>query len=384
MAAVSEHRVEISRVAELNGLRGIAILAVVWHHLSFVLVPAPPSLFGMPTEAILWNGWMGVNLFFILSGFVLYLPYAADKRRFTRREEIVHFYRHRFLRLMPLYFFVVVATFALSGQFANANEHAIHEIVRCLTFTFPFFPDTFSPSSNWALWSVGAEVMFSLIFPLLVAIAERVGLTRLLGLTIFLSLCVRLLRRIYYPVFFGPDWVIDALLIGRLDEFVIGMWLARSYVDGRWLSGCRILPLAATALLAVASWGFAGCFDKRIPAEWTALLNNVLDIALALFVVTALSHGSLFARLLRSRLLQVLGMGCYSVYLWHLPILRALQIDVGGAGAVRIACFIGATVFLSAMTYRFVEFRSVDSWRQLFLAEPPMDRTRSMVNGARG
>ncbi|RQR98496.1 hypothetical protein DIE04_10750 [Burkholderia sp. Bp8994] len=75
-----------------------------------------------------------------------------------------------------------------------------------------------------------------------------------------------------------------------------------------------------------------GDFDKRIPAEWTAVLNNVLDIASALFIVTALSDGSLLARLLRSRVLQVFGMGCYSVYLWHLPVLRALQIDLGGAG----------------------------------------------------
>ncbi len=327
---------------------------------------------------------MGVNLFFILSGFVLYLPYAAGKRSFTGREDVAQFYRHRFLRLMPMYFLVVVATFALSGQFVNANERAIREIVRCLTFTFPLFPDTYSPSSNWALWSVGTEVLFSLIFPLLVAIAERIGLTRLLGFAIVFSLCVRLLRRIYYPVFFGPDWIIDALLVGRLDEFVIGMWLARSYVIGQWPHGHRVLPLVATALLVVATCGFTGCFDKRIPAEWTAVLNNVLDIALALFIVTALSDRSLLARLLRSRVLQVFGMGCYSVYLWHLPVLRALQIDLGGAGAIRIACFIGATVFLSAMTYRFVEFRTVNSWRQLFLAEPREDRMRSMIRGAGG
>lgn len=338
----------------------------------------------MPTEPILWSGWIGVNLFFILSGFVLYLPYAAGKRSFAGCEEVVQFYRHRFLRLMPLYFFVVVATFALSGQGVNANERTIREIVRCLTFTFPFFPTTYSPSSNWALWSVGTEVLFSLIFPLLVTLAERIGLTRLLGFTIVFSLCVRLLRRIYYPVFFGPDWVIDALLIGRLDEFVIGMWLARSYVAGQWPHGRRVLPLVATALLVVASCGFAGCLDKQIRAEWTAVLNNVLDIALVLFVVAALSNGSLFGRLLRFRVLQVFGMGCYSVYLWHLPVLRALQIDLGGAGVIRIACFIGATVFLSAMTYRFVEFRNVNSWRQLFLAEPRKDQMRSLIKGAGG
>ncbi|RQS08467.1 acyltransferase family protein [Burkholderia sp. Bp8991] len=85
MATVPEHGVRIPRLAEINGLRGIAILAVVWHRLSFVLVPTPPRLWGTPTELVLWNGWMGVNLFFILSGFVLYLPYAAGKRSFTGR-----------------------------------------------------------------------------------------------------------------------------------------------------------------------------------------------------------------------------------------------------------------------------------------------------------
>lgn len=270
---------------------------------------------------------------------------------------------------MPLYFLVVVATFALGGKFVNANEQTVREIVRCLTFIFPFFSDTYSPSSNWALWSVGTEVLFSLIFPLLVAIGARIGMTQMLGFTVVVSLCVRLFRRIYNPVFFGPDWVIDALLIGRLDEFVIGMWLARAYVTGHWPHGRRVLPLAAVALLVVASCGFTACFDKRIPAQWTTVPNNVLDIALAVVVVNALNDGSPFGRLLRSRVLQVLGMACYSLYLWHLPVLRALQID-RGAGSIRIACFIGATVFLAGMTYRFVEFRSVNSWRQLFFAEP--------------
>ncbi|WP_155681738.1 acyltransferase family protein [Burkholderia stagnalis] len=384
MPIVSNYAAPTPRLAEINGLRGLAILSVIWHHLSFALMPEPPRVFGLSTEPALWNGWAGVNLFFILSGFVLYLPYAQHKRGFAAHGDVLAFYKHRFFRLIPLYYLVVVATSVLGGKLVNADAHTIREFVACLTFTFPFARDTFSPSSNWALWSIGTEVLFSLIFPFIVMLAGRVGLTKVLGFSVFFSLCVRLVGRSLYPHFYGPDWIIDALLIGRLDEFVIGMWLAHAHVSNR-LPGRRRLSLAlSVVLIAVAFHGFSACFDKRIPVEWTAILNNVLDAGLGLLIVAALDGDSLLARLLRYRPLQVLGMGCYSLYLWHLPVLRAFQIDQGKVDLMHVAGFLGATLFLAALTYRFVEFRNVASWKSLFLDARIREPSRSAVRGAGG
>src|SRR5690349_10921917 len=87
------------RLGVINGLRGLAILAVMAHHFKSHLEPLiGPYLPGtsLSLSPLIANGWTGVNLFFILSGFVLFLPYASGTRAMTSVHDAVTFYRHRF------------------------------------------------------------------------------------------------------------------------------------------------------------------------------------------------------------------------------------------------------------------------------------------------
>src|SRR5579859_1718984 len=101
----------------INGLRGAAIVAVIWHHLfglyfkpgsAAALQPAPMGGF------FLSYGWIGVQLFFVLSGFVLYLPYAEGRAKLSSGTEVLVFYRHRAARLLPLYYIVALLCLALN------------------------------------------------------------------------------------------------------------------------------------------------------------------------------------------------------------------------------------------------------------------------------
>src|SRR5581483_10618452 len=233
------------RLEPVNGLRGIAILAVVYFHVICGMWRAA----AVPTwlSPLVTGGWTGVNLFFILSGFVLFLPYAAGLRSMAAPRDRLAFYRRRFFRLLPV-----------------------------LSVAFTLSPHGFAPSFNPALWSIGVEIGFSAAFPLLVLAAGRYGLARVLAAALALALALRLVGIARFPALQGATFNSDMLLC-RIDEFVIGMMLARLYVAGR-LPRRPGLGAGLGAVLVVLAWsGFDRVLRGGLPPLARAGLNDVLD-----------------------------------------------------------------------------------------------------------
>lgn len=105
------------------------------------------------------------------------------------------------------------------------------------------------------------------------------------------------------------------------------------------------------------------------------MLNDVLDVGLAAIVVGALVPGTRLAAVLSWPLLRVLGMMCYSIYMWHLPLLKLIAGDRALMSAPvfagKIIAFLIVTFVVSALSYRFIEFPRIDNWRRLFLLNAP-------------
>src|SRR5271169_2972100 len=102
----------------INGLRGAAIVAVVWHHL-FGLYFKPGSEIALGpaiTQPLFFlsYGWIGVQLFFVLSGFVLYLPFARGKATMASWADWKRYYGRRAARLLPLYYLVALLCLVLN------------------------------------------------------------------------------------------------------------------------------------------------------------------------------------------------------------------------------------------------------------------------------
>ena len=356
------------RLGPINGLRGIAIVGVVYFHVigglwSTAQLPAWLSPF-------VTNTWTGVNLFFILSGFVLFLPYAGDSEALRPQSERLRFYRRRAWRLLPLFYVAVAVQW---GVAAVCGTSGFDELVRVASFQLIVSPQDFFPSFNGPLWSIGAEVAFSVLFPMLVLAGLKLGIGRMTAVVLVAALGMRLLGYMHAPspevVGFNTD-----MFLCRIDEFVLGILLARLYVERRLPAAAGPCLLAGTALIVLAWIGFDLTARHVLPSLLRAGLNDVLDAGFCLVVAAALVPGSRIAAMLSYRPLQVLGMMCYSLYIWHWPLLHWIMPDraamPAGAFAAGVVAFLLVTLAVAALSYRFIEFGRVRQWRKLFLLDP--------------
>ena len=357
------------RLESINGLRGAAILSVIYFHVICGMWPA--AAVPVWLSPLVTNGWTGVNLFFILSGFVLFLPYAAGERRMVAPSDRAVFYRRRWLRLMPLFYVAVVGEWLLAAWQGHGR---ISELAWVASLGFIVSPNEFAPSFNPALWSIGVEIAFSMLFPSLVAAARRFGIARMLVAALVMSLAIRVLGIMRFPALQGATFNSDMLLC-RLDEFVIGMMLAWLYLAGR-LPWRPVLCAAAGVLLVAIAWiGFDQVLRGGLPPIARAGLNDLLDAGLFLVVRAVLAPETRFAAALGWRPLQVLGMMCYSIYIWHQPLLELMMPGraalPASAFVLSLLLFAAALLAVAALSYRFIEFGRVSDWRRLFLLDRP-------------
>ncbi len=365
-AGISEPVGKKTFVPEIDGLRGIAILAVVLHHLfSQPLTALQLRPLGIPLNPLLGGGWLGVNLFFILSGFVLYLPYASDQRTIAKPSDWLSFYKHRALRLFPAYYFATFAMLALSGRAPFDDLKAGLQTVGLLTFTFPFISSAFPPSVNWALWSIGTEVLFSAVFPFLCIMSLRYGALRMLLTFIPISMVIRFLAHSLDQRHITQ--LADGLMIGRVDEFAWGFWIAQMFARKKLPKHPYLMLVLAGAVLAPTFLAFYWVGEHRWPYTDDAWLTTSLDVGFALVIVAAITLQSNLSKVLTIRPLRVLGMACYSLYLWHFPILISLRLHVEPWNGLNLFAFAIMLSALAGLSYRFVEFRRVADWRSLFL-----------------
>lgn len=360
-------------VPEIDGLRGAAIIAIVFGHVfAQSLADLHLHRFGISLTPFFRAGWHGVNLAFVLSAFVLFLPYVAGERDIRGPGAVWWFYRHRAARLLPLYYLVIAVQIPYSGHLAFESGGFTYENLAVASFTFPFVPDVWMPAGvNAALWAVGTLVLFSAVFPLLCWLCLRVGSAWVLAV----SLPVGFLFR-WWGFHLGPplpvNWM-EGMLIGRIDEFLWGFFLAEAFVRGWIPRRPYLLWILGVAVLAPVLTAYSHVADGRLPQMLVVPLVDAIDLAIVLLVAAALAGRSLWSDVLTLRWLRVFGMGCYSLYLWYYPMLHTFQAPIEPWRSLSLVGYFVLLCFLSALSYRFIEFRAVGDWRLLFL-----------VKGARG
>lgn len=363
------------RIPVVDGLRGLAILAVIYHH---TLSPRTGLVGTDPLSVLSQSGWHGVNLFFVLSGFVLYLPFADGHRGFTTLRDIGDFLVKRGARLLPLYYFttLVFIPFFLTQGYETTD--LLKDAALYIPAVYIFNAHTFMPKANWVLWSLGIEIWFSVLFPFLIIAIRKAGWRVVLPVSLCISIAVSIhghqgdSRAIL-------NSVADSLP-ARLFEFVAGMFAAHVYTkrpDIRFGAFTLVTGLALVylSLELWVRWEHGGI------VFWKAgLFNLPLDIGMTLCLLAMLSGCRTAARVISIWPMQLFGMMCYSLYLWHGQIFVKMD---GSESVSRYIAYLAVLLGISWMTYRFIEFRHVNEWRKLLPASRHRISAKQAVETAR-
>jgi peptidoglycan/LPS O-acetylase OafA/YrhL len=332
-----------SRILALDGLKGLAILAVVYQHLLSVKV-----VNHVHTSIVVGYGFLGVNLFFMISGFLLYRPYLLGQRNFNSRLQALTFYKKRMKRIYPLFLF---SLFILLVFVHRLDVVYAKSALLSLTTLSQFTQDNFIPKINGVLWFMPVELMFILAFPLLVLLINKFGFKKVIGTIFVISFATRLFGAQFYTVDIHLNPVKDFFL-GRLDDFAAGMILCKVYYTKAWHKNPKSY-LILLGIIAFLASNLAWMLFARDPHSYfyAAIANNFVQIAFFILVLFALGSG-LMAKLLSKRAPVLIGEMSYPIFLWHVPLIVLI---ITTASLSQYIQFFGALIIITIFSFIYIE-----------------------------
>lgn len=318
------------KIDSLTGLRGVAALLVLAGH----------TLAAFPVGALPGRlAYLGMSLFFVLSGFVIYYNYAAA---LARREGVRPFLVARFARLYPLYALMTLI------YFVPMRDVSWQMILAHLTLTQSWYPVAliYGPA-----WSVSTEWFFYLVFiavaPAIAAVLRpRMVLLGALVAAPFLLGALFLLRDLL-PAGDAYPWFTYYSPYARLFEFVAGAFAARVFVAGN-LGGSAVYALIGAAWCA-AILAF-GC-DGWLAAFQTNFIYAPAIVAIMLFAC----RENWLQRALSTGPALLIGEASYSLYMLQQPMHGVLTTYVTTDPVAHAALFVVLTILLSFVTYAYIE-----------------------------
>ena len=307
------------RIPALDGLRGLAILAVFAYHYgnggnqsSIAAVRAISKVLGA--------GWSGVDLFFVLSGFLI-TGILYDTR--TDPGYYKKFYARRVLRIFPIYYIAAAAMFIV-GLAVGAHWRAGH-----LSFLFYFgYPAALlwpslvqlSPFVRFShLWSLSVEEQFYIIWPWLIL---RMGSKRNILLACSVVFIAAFLFRLAFVVWVNPDWAY-AFLPCRMDALAVGSAISIAIRAGwahklqRWMA--PLFVVAAASFVAICVCRRTVDHGDPVIAVWGF---SATEIAYGALLIMCLGP---FSRVFSQPILRMFGKYSYGLYLYHFPLTALLE-----------------------------------------------------------
>jgi peptidoglycan/LPS O-acetylase OafA/YrhL len=315
----------------LDGVRALAAGLVMVFHFRTVSGVVPPE----PLDLVIGNGWVGVDIFFAISGFILFLPWARahhDHSLVSRRR----YFRNRALRILPAYWFNLFVLVALSASGLLFTLPGLRTLLLNATFTASYVrPGTWT-LVNGVAWTLFCEVVFYLLLPFLARLF--VGRRWVLGLPLVVAVCMTLRWEAIHAYADPASHVaLQQSLFnigGTLDEFAMGMTMGA--VWARLEFSRRVLPRWSPIVLVVAGlagiWGTLWLLQDVVgpsaywngagPWAWLPLMTfkPIIAASAAVFILGICYQPNLVGRVFSTRALVYLGTISYGLYLWHLPL----------------------------------------------------------------
>jgi peptidoglycan/LPS O-acetylase OafA/YrhL len=386
----------------LDGLRALAVIAVLLYHADLAWIP---------------GGFLGVEVFFVISGYLITALLLAEWRQ-RGRIDLKTFWLRRARRLLPALYVLLVVTLAFAVVFLPAEVAGLRgDVLAAFGYVTnwylifgqeSYFEAVGRPSLLQHLWSLAVEEQFYLIWPPILALGLCIGATRLrrrrvLMVALFGAVASAVAMALLYTpgvdpsrIYYGTDTRATGLLCGGALAFLWAPGEKYSILEARH----RRIMLAGkgrfrrrwgwTAPLLLDILGFAalgslvwfclhlGEFQPFLYMGGFALVGLATT---ATIMAVVHPHTLIGARLLGSAPLRWIGVRSYGIYLWHWPVFMVTRpkIDVPFDGWPLLALRLAATAILADLSYRYIETpirRGALSraWRTLREAQGPLRR----------
>jgi peptidoglycan/LPS O-acetylase OafA/YrhL len=387
------------RIPVLDGIRGLAIILVLINNIY------PESAIGsvLDTQFVHFTDfwWIGVDLFFVLSGFLItgILADTRDGERYFRT-----FYARRILRIFPLYYLALFMLFVVIPHFGLASADQLHRlhVQRWYLFTYlgnlgtAFHGDTHFRTNTF--WSLAVEEQFYLAWPLFVLWFDW---RKLIKISLWLMAGSFVLRVLWLARGLSYDWVymltpfrFDGLLVGAMLALVMRApngkeWLKRK-ATGVW----RVCAPLSLALIA----GYE-LLHTRVPAFLLQVFGYpLIAFAFAALIVIVLNAepGSRLERIYGSSVMRFFGRYSYGMYVWHGMIVALLMSRLSWfavpplTGGTRIPYGLLALALASALTIAaaFVSYnvweKPILSLKRYFRYTRPVDQDAGLQSSSLG
>ena len=373
MAKVSHAEIMSSgfrNVRALDGIRGVAIILVLFHHYEFVIPPCNVEIQYM--KLVFSFGWAGVDLFFALSGFLI-TGILLNTR--NANNYFSAFYVRRILRIFPLYYSVLIVVLVVAAL-QNPRPQIVPLVedqklyFLYLTNWLGLWKGHWGPNLLGHFWSLAVEEQFYLIWPLCVWLLSWQRLARLaIGASV-----IALLARIFWVDHSGPSQAIIVATVTRMDALLCGALGAILFRQAQSLSLLRqwlprIAFVTLSGFVAAVAWLRVthGAFTVLVFVETYGYTLLAVGFT-SLILQAAATDGSatLLQRALCNRGLTNFGKYSYGIYVYHAPVLALCdhfiykRLPVAWTlnfwfGVLYFAFLIAASFFIAKLSYEHFE-----------------------------
>ncbi len=295
-------------IEEIDGLRFIAIFPVVIQHLSERLIRFhPDSHFDESfLSSIVLRGHIGVYIFFVISGFILALPFAKSALFNSKSVNLKKYYYRRITRLEPPYIVVITLLFFVLAlkekSFYSLLPHYLASIIYSHAFIFGIWTPINPPA-----WTLEIEVQFYILAPLLSALYFNIKspMVRRVGLIIFLLVKTIIITQFNIPV------RVYLSLINSIEYFLIGFLIADFYLNKKLGTSSRYKLFDLIAIISFFTIMFTWSWNNE-------LIYKLLFLAFLFAMFYASFKSKYFKMFLRNKWVSAIGGMCYTIYLIHL------------------------------------------------------------------
>lgn len=351
----------------LDGVRALAFLLVFSLHTDYFYI-----------------GWVGVQLFFVLSGFLITDILLRMKEKFGAGDYFKKFYGRRFLRIFPLYYFYllvmfIVTTILISYEYRiNYMQLFKDQLPYALAYIYNFFNASSAYNGeSWLighLWSLSVEEQFYIIWPLLIFLTPKKYLKSLFLTAIaagpLFRLGISILYKYYDVPFMFPDYsvVTYVLPFSHLDAFGLGAFISRFEIPKarpQFFILLLFLPVIgfATTYWSTGEWGTSTAlgFEYPLGKDLKQVWGYVyLNYTFALFIYLVVREKFL-VRILDNKFLSYLGKISYGLYVYHFGIIwfvrRIRDFSIPEQVAKPLTLVISAVLlyFVASLSYKYFE-----------------------------